>query len=131
MQEHGNEDDPSQVPRYQKARSDCDSIEKRVDKQPNEYGGRTVPANFVVMSLFAEMKVRRYSVFEEVNEEISNENKQRGFLARERDALRNHLQDRRRQHEPGSDGHEVFQVAAIPMPLNKNRAAEDVSCGGG
>src|SRR6185369_1110159 len=83
------------------------------------------------MSLFAEMKVRRYSVFEEVNEEISNENKQRGFLARERDALRNHLQDRRRQHEPGSDGHEVFQVAAIPMPLNKNRAAEDVSCGGG
>src|ERR1041385_2998108 len=83
------------------------------------------------MRLFAEMEVRRYGVLEKVDEEISNKNQQRRFFAGERDALRNHLQDRRRQHEPGSDGHEVFQIATIPMPLNKNRAAEDISRGGG
>jgi len=88
-------------------------------------------ADFIVMRLFAEMEVRSDSVLEKVNEKISNENQQRRFFAGERDALRNHLQDRRRQHEPGSDGHEVFQVATIPMPLNKNRAAEDIRCGGG
>lgn len=70
-------------------------------------------------------------MLEEVDQKISDEHEQRTFFAVKFDAAWHHLQHRRRQHKTGSNGHEVFEITAIPMPLNKDRAAKNVSGGGG
>src|SRR3954462_4840643 len=53
------------------------------------------------------------------------------MCARNLKALRHHFDDCRREHEPRTEGDEVFKVAALPVALHDHRAAKGVGSGSG
>ena len=82
------------------------------------------------MRLFAEVKMRGDGVLEEMNDQVSEQDQQGRGLSAQLETLGNHLDEGRGQHESRAQRDEVAQIAALPMPLNNDRAAENIGGGG-
>src|SRR5579864_6525165 len=127
MQKHCEENQPPEPTGHQKSRSDRDTVEERVNDQSQQNGiaGMCV-LEFVVMGLLAEVKMWCDSVFEEMNNQVSEEHQKCSRPSSKFKTLRNHLNNRRGQHESRTQRHEVTQVASFPMPLHDDRSAKNV-----
>ena len=69
-------------------------------------------------------------VFEEMDDQVPEENQESRTLPAQFQALRHHFHDRCGQHEPRAQGHEVSKVGSLPVLLNNDGSAEDVGgCG--
>src|SRR5690349_6818861 len=86
---------------------------------------------FVVMRLFAEVEMRCDGVLEEMDNQIADENEKGSRLSPQYQALRNHFDHGRGEHEAGAQRDKVAKIAALPVALHNNRTAEDVGGGGG
>src|ERR1700730_15973232 len=78
----------------------------------------------VVMRLFAEMEVRCNRVFEEVNDEVPQQNQEGRAAPAQVEALRTQLHHSCGQHEPGTERHKIAKITPFPMPLHNNRPAK-------
>ena len=85
----------------------------------------------VVMCFFAEVKVRRDRMFEEVNDQIAQQHKKCRGSSAQLKTFWNHLDQGRGQHESRAQRDKVAKVAPLPVPLHDDRAAEDIGGGGG
>src|SRR5256885_16600944 len=89
---------------------------------------------FFRVGLFAEVKVWRQRVLEEVDEEVADKNKEGCALrvsGRDLKALRHHLNESGREHESRTQRDEIFQVAPLPIALHDDRATKGISGGCG
>ena len=80
----------------------------------------------VMMSFFAEMKMRADGVFEKMNDQVPEQDKKRRALAPHLQTRRDHLDQRRGQHEAGTQSHKVSEVGTFPVFLHDDRAAENI-----
>src|SRR5579864_5180113 len=129
MQKDRQEDQPAQPVRNEEPRSDGDAVEERVNDQSEQDRIGFVGVNeFVVMRFFTEVEMRRNRVFEEVNDQISQQNQKSCAPSAQLKTFWNHLDQGCGQHESRSQRDKVAQVAPLPMPLDNDRSAEDV-CG--
>ena len=80
----------------------------------------------ILVSFLAEVEVGRDRMFEEVNQEISGQHKDRGALAAKLQAGRKNFYDRSRQHESRTQCDEVLQVRTVPVFLDDNGAAKHI-----
>src|SRR5258708_22861383 len=132
MQEDCEENQPAQPVRNQKPRRDGDAVEESVDDEAEEDGISLVRVDeLILVRLFAEVEVGRDRMFEKVNDEVTKQNQEGRAASAQFEALRNHLYQRRGQHESCTEGDEVSQVAPLPVALHNNRSPENVSRGGG
>src|ERR1700731_3683881 len=75
VQEDGEKDEPAQRIRNQEARRDCDAVKKCVNNQSQKNRISLVRVDeFIVVRLFAKMKMGSYRVLEEMNDQITEQN---------------------------------------------------------
>src|ERR1017187_1740224 len=132
VQENRKENQPSQPVRYQKSRRDGNAVKEGMNDESEQHGISLVRMDeFVVMRLFAEMKMRCYRMLEEVDDQVAEKHQKRRRPAVKLKAFWNHLDQGGGQHEPSAQRDKVTQIAALPMPLHNDRSAENVggSCG--
>src|SRR5450631_1727196 len=132
VQENRKENQPAQPVRYQKSRCDGNAVKEGMNDESEQHGISLVRMDeFVVMRLFAKMKMRCDRMLEEVDDQVAEKHQKRRRPAVKLKAFWNHLDQGGGQHEPRAQRNEVPQVAALPMPLHNNRSAENVggSCG--
>jgi hypothetical protein len=132
VQKDGEENQPAQPVRNQKSRSDGDTVEEGVNNQSEQHRiARVRVHELVAMRFFAEVEMRRDRMFEEMNDQISQQHKKGRGPSAQFEAFRDHLDERRGQHESRAQRHKVTEVAPLPVPLHNDRSAEDVGGGGG
>jgi len=85
----------------------------------------------VFVGFLSEMEVRGYGVLEEMNDQVADKNQERGAPAAQFQGGGKNFDDGRSQHESRAQGDKVSEVGAIPVFLDDDGAAEDVSRGGG
>src|SRR5262249_49037948 len=76
--------------------------------------------------LFAKMKMRCQRVLEEMDKKVTSKNQQGRSVSGKAQALRQHLQEGSSQHKAGPEGHEVLQIAAVPVPVDDGGTADQV-----
>src|SRR5258708_5866863 len=81
------------------------------------------------MGLFAEVKVRRDGMLEEVDDQIAQQNQKRGGPSTQLEAFGNHLDESSGQHESRAQRDKVTQITPLPVPLDDDGAAKNI--GGG
>src|SRR6202030_1496608 len=109
------------------SRGNRDPIEKRMNQQPDQNRISLVRMHELVsMRFFSKVEMRRDRMLKEMDEQVSREDKKPTIRASELDALRHHLDQRRRQHETCSERDEVAEVGTLPMLLNDDGAAEHI-----
>ena len=97
MQEDGDKDDPPQPVETMKPDSDRDAVEEGMNQQPHQHRIAFVRVDELLgVRLFSEVKVRRNRVLKEMDEQVSEQNEETGARAAQRNALRHHLDQRRR-----------------------------------
>ena len=127
MEKNGEKNDPSQPVRNDKAGSNGDPVEKRVDDQCQQNRIAVMTAyKLIRMGFFSEMKMRGDSMLEEMNDQITEQDQKCRAPATQFETGGNDFYDRRGQHESGAERDEVLQVSAFPMLLNNDRAAKNV-----
>jgi len=89
-----------------------------------------VMADYFVVRLFPKMKVRCNGVFEEVDQEITDENHQKRAVARKPHRLGDHIQERHSEHVASAQSHKILQVATLPVAINDEVAAQQVAASG-
>ncbi len=98
-----------------------------MDDQSHEHRISAVAVDeCILVSLLAEMEVRRDRVFEQVNDEISSENQDWSALAAKLQAGRKNLYNRGGQHESRAQRHEVLQIRTVPIFLDNDGAAKNI-----
>src|SRR5581483_12400485 len=80
----------------------------------------------IVMGFLPEVKVRGDGVFEEMNDQISQQDQQGGGLPPHRQAFGDHLDQRGGEHEAGADGDKIAQVPPLPMALHDYGSAKNI-----
>src|ERR1700719_4506180 len=83
------------------------------------------------MSFFAEVKVGRDRVLEEMNDEITNKDQQRRASPTKFQTVGNDFNDRGGEHEARAQGDKIFEVRAVPVLLDDDGAAENIRGGRG
>src|SRR5580693_7097570 len=90
------------------------------------------------MRLLSKMKMRRNRVLEKVNQKVPGKNKEenrvgivdkrpsRRRIRPQLQRFRNHLQQRRGQHEPRTQRDEILQKIVRPLPVRNQRPANHV-----
>ena len=127
MQKNCYEDDPAERRGNQESRGDRDAIEKCVNQQPDQNRISLVRMHELIgVSFFSKVEMRRDGVLEEMDEQVSEQDKKPGIRPTQLNAGGHHFDQRRRQHETGAERDEVAQVGALPVPLNDDGAAENV-----
>src|SRR5437868_14261727 len=86
---------------------------------------------FVSVNFFAEVKMWSDRVLKKVNDQLTDQYQERGALAARFQAGGDHFDEGGGEDESRAQSHKVLQIAAFPVPLNDDRAAEDVSGGSG
>src|SRR5215472_9636538 len=102
-----------------------------MDDQPKQHGITFVAGEFFGVRLFAEVKVAGESVLKEMDDEISHQEQERRPGTGQCNALRQHLKERGAQHEARAQRDKITQVAALPVFLNNDGAAQAVGQGSG
>ena len=82
---------------------------------------------FAFVRLFAEVEVQGKRVLEEVNDKIPEHDEEWGPCRRKAKALGKHLDQCRGKHESRAYGHEVAQIAPLPVALNDDQSTDAVS----
>jgi hypothetical protein len=132
VEEDGEEDDPAQPPGDKESGGDGDSVEEGMDEKSGEDGDAAVRMNeFVMVGFFAEMKMRSYGVFEEMDQQVSAEDDEPRTGATKLDTGGNHFHDGGGEHESGTERHKVLEVALLPIALDWDKPAEEVGESGG
>ena len=127
MQKNRYEDDPAERRGNEESRGDRDAIEKCVNQQADQNRVSFVSMHELVgVGFFSKVEMRGDGVLEEMDEQVSAEDEKSGIGATQLNALRHHLDERRRQHETCAERDEVAEVGALPIPLNDDGAAEHV-----
>src|ERR1700760_4069112 len=80
----------------------------------------------VVTLLFAEMKVWSDGVLQQMDQAITRQNQCRGPAEGETKALRNHLQQRSREHEACTERNEVSEIAFFPTGANQDHSTQNI-----
>src|SRR6476620_9507025 len=102
-----------------------------MDNQAEEHRIGVVRVDVLVFVRFLpEVKVRRYGVLEEMDDQIADQHERSCCFSAQFKTLRNHLDQRGSQHDSSTQGYEVAKITALPVALHDDRSAEDV-CGGG
>src|ERR1700682_1428920 len=83
-----------------------------------------------MVGLFAEMKMGGKCVLEQMNEEISSQDKKKCWLTCKAQRFGQYLDKSGGQHESGAQREKIFQVHLRPVSTNQNITAEDICCGG-
>ena len=83
----------------------------------------------VGVGLFPIVKMRGDGVLEKVHQQIAAQKQQGSVAPGERQALGDHFDQRRCQHETRAQRHKIAQIAAVPVLLHDDRAAENVRRG--
>src|SRR5713101_4038384 len=76
--------------------------------------------------LFPKMKMWRKNVLEQMNQEITDQHKQKRALSANSHRLRNHVGKRHSQHVPRAQRHEIVQEMPRPIPPNHKQAAQQI-----
>ena len=104
-----------------------------MDHQPQQRGVTSAARrHFVPVSLFTEVKMRRESMFEKVDQQIARQNQHLSAHRRARARLaqserfRNHLQENSREHEARAQRHKILQVLARPLAADNQPPAGHV-----
>ncbi len=127
MQKNRNKNNPSQRRRNQKPRSNRDPIKKCMNQQPNQNRISLVRMDKLLrVRLFSKMKVRRDRMLEKMHQQIPAQDQKSRMRPAQLNALRNHLHQRRGQHEPRAQRNKIPQIRPLPIPLDDNRPAEHV-----
>src|ERR1700691_5956508 len=104
-----------------------DAIEEGVYQQPDQNGISFVRMDELIgVGFFPKMEMRGDRVLKKMDEQVSAEDEKSGVRTAQIDALRDHLDQRRRQHEACTEGDEVAQVGALPMLLDDDGAAKHI-----
>src|SRR5215470_607112 len=131
VQKHREKDQPTKPIRNQESGRDGDPVEESMNHESKQYRVGIMRVNeLVVMRFFAEVEVWRDRVLKKVNDKVTHQHKERRRFSSHFDTLGNHLHQRRGEHESRAQRDEVAQVAPLPMPLDNDRAPEDVSGSG-
>src|ERR1019366_9978244 len=80
----------------------------------------------VGVGFFSEVEVGRDGVFEEMDEQVPEQDEESGMGTTELNALRHHLDQRRGQHEARTQRNKIAQIGALPVFLNNDGSAKDV-----
>ena len=127
MQEDRDKDDPAERRGNKKSGRDRDAIEKSVNQQAHQDRVSLVRMHELVsVRFFPEVEMRGDGVLEKMNEQVSAKNEKSGVGSTQMNALRHHLDERRRQHESSSERNEVAKVRPLPMLLHDDCAAEHI-----
>ena len=84
--------------------------------------------DFVVMGFFAEMKMRRDGMLEEMDEKISgeDENENARHTGCQSQRLGDHFEKGGGEHEARAECNEIFQVGARPLAADDCETADDI-----
>src|SRR6267154_3860869 len=82
---------------------------------------------FILMSLFTEVKMGSNRVLEKMNDQITKQDEKRRAPAPQFQALRHHLNQGGRQHESRAQRDKVTKIPSFPMALHNDCAAKNVS----
>ena len=80
----------------------------------------------VGVGFFSKVEMRGDRVLEEMDEQVSEQNEKSRIGAAQLNAGRNHLDQRRRQHETCAERDKISEIRPLPIPLNDDGAAENV-----
>src|SRR5258708_38722698 len=86
---------------------------------------------FILMSLFTEVKMGSNRVLEKMNDQITKQDEKRRAPAPQFQALRHHLNQGGRQHESRAQCDKVTKIPPFPMALHNDCAAKNIGGGGG
>jgi len=132
MKEDGDEDNCAKPGRDQETGGDGHTVEKRVDGKTEEDGvARVRVADFLAMSFFAEVKMWRKGVLEEMNEEEPRQDKEQGErVATQANGFRNDFEKGHREHVARTQREKGLQQAARPFAVDDKVAADEIGGGG-
>src|SRR6195256_2615091 len=80
----------------------------------------------VGVGFLSKVEMRRDRVLKKMDKQVSPEDEKSGVPATQMDALRHHLDERRRQHETCAERNEVAEVGRLPMLLDNDGAPEPI-----
>src|ERR1700747_2127309 len=103
-----------------------------MNHKPQQYRVALVPVNELVLVRFlAEVKMGAERVLEKMDEKVTEQDQECSVAAAQFETGGNHFHERGRQHESRAQSHEIAQITTLPVPLDDDRAAENVSSRGG
>ena len=127
MENCGAENHGAEPAGNQKSRSDRDAVEERVDGQAGERRvGHARIHKLIAVRLFTKMEMGGPGMFKVVNNEVSQKDQRGTGLGSKAQAFRNHLRQRRGQHEARAQSDEEGEKRAAPRPRGNNGAAKQV-----
>ena len=84
----------------------------------------------LVVGFFAEVKVRCNGVFEQMDQEETDEDVEEGVLSSEADGFGEDFYEDDGEHVAGAEREKVLEVLAGPFFADDEIAAEEIACGG-